>query len=63
MKDEKLDAIIDRFKRMAETSTPEQFNTRLEGLILLYAYLEKAFERRFPEEFVKWTVKQEGASG
>jgi len=53
------DQLMDKLKILAETSTVEEFRSRLEAFTLLYAYMEKRFEQRFPKEFQDW-VKEHG---
>jgi hypothetical protein len=52
-------ALCDKLSRLAETSTAEDFGRRLETIIILYGYLEKRFEERFPQEYNDWSFRQE----
>lgn len=57
--DDEVVALCNKLQRMAETSTSEQFQNRLETIQVMYAYLEKAFNDRFPRDFVQWIDDQE----
>jgi hypothetical protein len=60
--DKDFDAWFARLKDMCETSTAERFVSRLEGLVLVYAYMERAFQQRFPIEFAAYEA-QNGETG
>lgn len=54
-----FDEWMTRFKTMCETQPVERFISRLDGLLLLYAYMENIFQLRFPEEYKAWRDKQD----
>jgi hypothetical protein len=53
-------ALTTRLILLGKTSTAEQFSSRLETITILYGYLERRFEERFPTEFAKWVAEKEG---
>ena len=46
-----IDELMDKMKAMCDTMSAEDFERRLEGWTLIYGYMEKRFEQRFPEQF------------
>lgn len=58
-----FDDFWDRFKKSCKEADAIKLENRLECLILLYAYVEKEFQERFPKEFAKYEMEIEMKNG
>lgn len=54
-----IDDLMDRIKAKADTDSAEEFVRRLQVTEVIYAYLVKRFEERWPEAHLKWYLEGE----
>ncbi len=54
-----IEELMNELKRQCDIATPEMFMRRLENTALIFTYVEKRFEERYPKEFAAYSKAKE----